>query len=83
MDAEDWLKSIEKKLDIAQCSDREKVLFAGQPQTGGRPTTTPTQTLRLSIGMSSRLVSELTMYPTTLSSLRRRNFLTWTNGVWW
>jgi hypothetical protein len=28
MDAEDWLKSIEKKLEIAQCSDREKVLFA-------------------------------------------------------
>jgi hypothetical protein len=28
MDAEDWLKSIEKKLEIAQCSDLEKVLFA-------------------------------------------------------
>jgi hypothetical protein len=27
MDAEDWLKSIEKKLEIALCSDREKVLF--------------------------------------------------------
>jgi hypothetical protein len=27
MDAEDWLKSVEKKLEIAQCSDREKVLF--------------------------------------------------------
>jgi hypothetical protein len=28
MEAEDWLKSIEKKLEIAQCTDREKVLFA-------------------------------------------------------
>jgi hypothetical protein len=28
MDAEDWLKGIEKKLMIAQCTDREKVLFA-------------------------------------------------------
>jgi hypothetical protein len=28
MEAEDWLKSIEKKLEIAQCTDQEKVLFA-------------------------------------------------------
>jgi hypothetical protein len=27
MDAEDWLKSVEKKLEIAQCSDCEKILF--------------------------------------------------------
>jgi hypothetical protein len=27
MEAEDWLKSIEKKLEIAQCNDHEKVLF--------------------------------------------------------
>jgi hypothetical protein len=28
MEAEDWLKRVEKKLMIAQCTDREKVLFA-------------------------------------------------------
>jgi hypothetical protein len=28
MEAEDWLRSIEKKLEIAQCTDWEKVLFA-------------------------------------------------------
>jgi hypothetical protein len=28
MDIEDWLKGVEKKLVIAQCTDREKVLFA-------------------------------------------------------
>jgi hypothetical protein len=28
MDAKDWLKGVEKKLVIAQCTDREKVLFA-------------------------------------------------------
>jgi hypothetical protein len=28
MDVEDWLKGVEKKLVIAQCTDREKVLFA-------------------------------------------------------
>jgi hypothetical protein len=27
MEADDWLKSIEKKLEIAQCNDHEKVLF--------------------------------------------------------
>jgi hypothetical protein len=27
VDAEDWLKSVEKKLEIAQCTDHEKVLF--------------------------------------------------------
>jgi hypothetical protein len=27
MEVEDWLKSIEKKLEIAQCNDYEKVLF--------------------------------------------------------
>jgi hypothetical protein len=28
MEAEDWLKRVEKNLVIAQCTDREKVLFA-------------------------------------------------------
>jgi hypothetical protein len=28
MEAEDWLKGVEKKLVIAQCTDRERVLFA-------------------------------------------------------
>jgi hypothetical protein len=28
MEAEDWLKSIEKKLETAQYTDQEKVVFA-------------------------------------------------------
>jgi hypothetical protein len=28
LDAEDWLKTINKKLNITQCNDREKVLYA-------------------------------------------------------
>jgi hypothetical protein len=32
--ADDWLKSIEKMLKIAQCSDREKVLYALGRLTG-------------------------------------------------
>jgi hypothetical protein len=34
MDTEDWLKGIEKKLMIAQCTDREKVLFAAHQLYG-------------------------------------------------
>jgi hypothetical protein len=28
LEAEDWITTIEKKLDMAQCIDREKVLYA-------------------------------------------------------
>ncbi|KAK3136433.1 hypothetical protein QOZ80_5BG0434330 [Eleusine coracana subsp. coracana] len=34
MEADDWLKAIEKKLIIAQCNDREKVLFAAHQLYG-------------------------------------------------
>jgi hypothetical protein len=34
MDAEDWLKGVEKKVVIAQCTDREKVLFAAHQLYG-------------------------------------------------
>jgi hypothetical protein len=32
--ADDWLKSVEKMLNIVQCSDREKVLYASGRLTG-------------------------------------------------
>jgi hypothetical protein len=34
MQAEDWLRSIEKKLEIAQYTDQEKVLFAAHQLFG-------------------------------------------------
>jgi hypothetical protein len=34
MDAEDWLKGIEKNLMIAQCTDHEKELFAAHQLYG-------------------------------------------------
>jgi hypothetical protein len=34
MDADDWLKSMEKKLRVVQCSDREKVLLASHHLSG-------------------------------------------------
>jgi hypothetical protein len=32
--ADDWLKSVEKMLNISQCTDREKVLYASSHLTG-------------------------------------------------
>jgi hypothetical protein len=34
MEAKDWLKGVEKKLVITQCTDHEKVLFAAHPFLG-------------------------------------------------
>jgi hypothetical protein len=34
MEAKDWLKRVEKKLVIAQCTDREKVLFTAHQLFG-------------------------------------------------
>jgi hypothetical protein len=37
MDADDWLKSVEKKLQVVQCNNHEKVLLASHQLSG--PTT--------------------------------------------
>jgi hypothetical protein len=34
MDADDWLKSIKKKLQVVQCNNREKVLLASHQFSG-------------------------------------------------
>jgi hypothetical protein len=34
MDADDWLKTIEKKLQVVQCNNRERVLFASHQLVG-------------------------------------------------
>jgi hypothetical protein len=34
MDADDWLKSMEKKLQVVQCNNREKVLLASTQLSG-------------------------------------------------
>jgi hypothetical protein len=34
MDADDWLKTIEKKLQVVQCNNRKKVMFASQQLEG-------------------------------------------------
>jgi hypothetical protein len=34
MDADDWLKIVESKLQVVQCNNREKVLFATHQLVG-------------------------------------------------
>jgi hypothetical protein len=34
MDADDWLKSVQKKLQVVQCNNREKVLLASHQFSG-------------------------------------------------
>jgi hypothetical protein len=34
MDADDWLKSVKKKLQVMQCNNREKVLLAPHQLSG-------------------------------------------------
>jgi hypothetical protein len=66
MEAKDWLKGVEKKLVIAQCTDCEKVMFAvhqlyGTTANWWEHTATPMQTLTLSYGTSSSLIFVPTM----------------------
>jgi hypothetical protein len=34
MDADDWLKTVDKKLQVVQCNNREKVLLASHQLIG-------------------------------------------------
>jgi hypothetical protein len=34
MDADDWLKFVEKKIQVVQCNNRERVLLASHQLTG-------------------------------------------------
>jgi hypothetical protein len=34
MDAEDWLRTVERELHTAQCNDREKVLYSPRQLRG-------------------------------------------------
>jgi hypothetical protein len=64
LDADDWLKSIEKMLNIAQCSDREKVLYASGRLllTSGILMLLPMMLPTLSLGRNSQLSLETTTF---------------------
>jgi hypothetical protein len=68
MDADDWLKSVEKKLQVVQCNNREKALLASHQLSGpaadwwdayGKPT----RSLKASTGQNLELLSVHIMFP--------------------
>jgi hypothetical protein len=73
MDANDWLESIKKKLQVVQCNNREKVLQAshqlsGPAATGGMLMWKPMRNPRASIGRSLELISLHIKFPKELLS---------------
>jgi hypothetical protein len=68
MDADDWLKSVEKKLKVVLCNNYEMVFLAShqlqvlQP-TGGMLMWRPMRNLRASTSRSSEPLSVLIMFP--------------------
>jgi hypothetical protein len=67
MDADDWLKTVEKKVQLVQCNNREKVMLASHQLIG--PTSDwwdayvePMKNPTASTGMSLRLSITLIMY---------------------
>jgi hypothetical protein len=68
IEAEDWLKGVEKKLVIASARIARRFFLSHtsslvRQQIGGRHTVAPMQMSTPSRGMSSRLVYVTTMYP--------------------
>jgi hypothetical protein len=66
LDADDWLRTITKKLEIMQCTDREMVLYAagrlvGQAADCGMRTQLLIPTGRTSLGRSPVTTSVLTI----------------------
>jgi hypothetical protein len=62
LDADDWLKTITKKLEIVQCTDRDSKLLADlwdKLQIGGMRIQLLTPTGRISLGRSSVTTSVL------------------------
>jgi hypothetical protein len=73
MDVDDWIKYVEKKLQVVQCNNYGKLLLAShqllvvQP-TGGMFTCKPIRNLRATIGRNSEQLSMQIMFPKELSS---------------
>jgi hypothetical protein len=65
MDTDDWLKSVEKKLQVVQCNNLEKPLtnFLVLQPTGGMLMWKPMRNLRASTSRSSEPLSVHIMFP--------------------
>jgi hypothetical protein len=57
MDADDWLKTIEKKLQVVQCNNCEKVQFASHPLEG------PAVDWKVTLQIGGMLDRGLGLYP--------------------
>jgi hypothetical protein len=73
MDADDWLKFVEKKLQVVQCNNSEKVLLASHQLSSHAAEwwygyVEAHEELRASTGWSSELLSVHIMFPIVLSS---------------
>jgi polyhydroxyalkanoate synthesis regulator protein len=68
LEADDWLHAVEKQLNIAQCDDRQKVLFASRQlqeklrTSGNRMSMVVPPMLPQSLGRSLERTSELIIY---------------------
>jgi hypothetical protein len=67
MDAEDWLRTVERELHTAQCDDREKVLYGprllrGAASHGVSLISSPMPTLTPSPGKNSEVAFVSTMF---------------------
>jgi hypothetical protein len=68
LEADDWLHNVEKQLNIAQCDDRQKVLFASRQlqeklrTSGNRMSMVVPPMLPQSLGRSLERTSELIIY---------------------
>jgi hypothetical protein len=68
MDAEDWLRTMERELHTAQCDDREKVLYGprllrGAAQSWWESYLATHANPTLSPGRNSETISVSTMFP--------------------
>jgi hypothetical protein len=68
MDADDWLKFIEKKLQVVQCNNHEKVQLASHQLSGPATDWWDAYVVLQSTGRSSKPLSVHIMFPKELSS---------------
>jgi hypothetical protein len=67
LEADDWIKTIEEKLNMVQCNDREKALYAsghliGAASDGGILTSMDMSNLRVLCGRNSRTTLSYTIF---------------------
>jgi hypothetical protein len=78
--ADDWLKSVETMLNIAQCSDREKVLYASGHLTGPAADWWDSYTTTLDAANTITWAEFTTQFrnyhiPTGLMKIKKKEFL--------